>query len=215
MRAFIEKLWQRFLFRPAHVHGFAIYDLRNVRRLIVHVANQDCLRRADDNARRLQSDIDAMGAEVAFLSRVIFGIDKDRVVRTGGHAGFTADADRFIKVDYPVGPLEHRRRRACRHARRVRALIAPRHLMRAAHLRKHADIDMLDVSTRHAYGNDIFRFAGCRAGMTTDTTGVIDHLGPLNTAIASWLFLDHCFVFGGRNISRTWPLRRRSQYHPA
>src|SRR5438552_2955314 len=154
-----------------------------------------------------------MGAEVTFFSGMIFGIDKDRVVGTGGHAGFAANADRLIKVDNPVGPLEHRRRRTRSHAGRVRALIAARHLMRAAHLREHADIDVLDVSARYSDRHHVFRLASRGAGMTTDTAGVVDYLGPLNAMVASCLFLAHCFDFGGRNISRTWTLQRRSQDH--
>ena len=126
-----------------------------------------------------------MSAEVTFLRRMIFGIDKDRVVRTSGHAGFAADADRFVKIYDAVGALEHRGGWARGHARRMRALVATRHLMRATDLRKHADINVLDVRARDADGNDVFRLARSGAGMTTDAAGVIDHFGPLHAISSS------------------------------
>src|SRR5882672_2157076 len=204
MCSFIEKFWQRFLFRTTNVDRFAIDDLADIRRGIVHVANQDRLRGTDDHARRLQSHIDAVRAEVALLSRMIFGIDKDGVVRTGGHAGFAADADRFVEIDYAVRALEHRRRGTSRDARRVRALITARHLVRAAHLGKHAYVDVLDIGPRDADGHDVFRLARRRARVTTDTASVVDDLGPLDRRVSSWLWLDHTFRFEtGKNISRT------------
>ena len=133
----------------------ATYDV-----VIVHVADQNRLRRANDDAGRLETHIDAVRAEVTFLGRMIFGIDEDRVVRTGGHAGLAADADRFVEIDDAVRALEHRGRRAGGHARRVRALIAARHLMRAARLWKHADVDMLDVGARDTKGT---RFSDLQA----------------------------------------------------
>ena len=130
-----------------------------------------------------------MRAEVTFLSRVIFGVDEDRIVRTSRHAGFAADADRFIEIDDAVSALEHRRRRTRGDARRMRALITARDLMRPASLRKHADIDMLDVGARHPDGHQVFRLAGSRTRVAADTASVIDDLGPLHGLLAScWLF---------------------------
>ena len=67
VRAFVEEFRQRLFLGPANVHGFATYDLRDVRRLIVHVADQDRLRRTDNDAGGLEPDVDAMSAEIAFL----------------------------------------------------------------------------------------------------------------------------------------------------
>src|SRR2546430_12086491 len=110
-----------------------------------------------------------MRAEVTFLRRMVFGIDEDRVVRTGRHAGFTPDADRFIEIDDTVRALEHRGRRTGDDARGVRALIATRHLMRATHLGKYTNVNVLDVGARHTHGNNVFRLAGSRARMAADT----------------------------------------------
>src|SRR5437870_3883785 len=193
MRAFIEKFRQRFFLRPAYIHRFAINKLRDVRRLIVHVANQDRLRRTDDDARRLQAHIDAVRTEVTFLSRMILRIDEDSVVRTGGHAGFATDTDRFVKIDDAVRPFEHGGGRTSGNARRVRALVAARHLMRAPHLRENTHVNVRHVGAGDSYGHDVFRLARRRARMTADAAGVVDDLGPLNAVLASWLWLDHLF----------------------
>src|SRR2546425_5615840 len=185
MHSFIEKLRQRLFLRAANAYGFAIHNLSDVRCLIVQVADQNRLRRTDDDARGFQSDIDAMRAEVTLLRRMIFGIDKDRVVRTGCHAGLAADADRFVEVDDAVGTLEHRGRRTGSDARRVRTLITARHLMCATNLWKHADINVLDVRARDADRNHVFRLARSRAGMTTDATGMVYDLGPLHAISSS------------------------------
>src|SRR5438128_542576 len=105
---------------------------------------------------------------------MIFGINEDGVVGTCRHTGFAADTNRFVEIDNAVGALEHRRRRAGSDAWRMRALIAPRHLMRATHLRKHANIYVLDIGAGYADWDDVFRFACGGAGMTADAAGVID-----------------------------------------
>ena len=124
-----------------------------------------------------------MRAEIAFLSRMIFGIDKDCVVRTGGHAGFATNANRFIKVYDSVLSLEHRGSRTRRNTWRVGALIAARDLVGAPRLRKDTHVDVLDVGTRYADGYDVFRFAGGRARVTADATCVVDDLRPLHTSV--------------------------------
>lgn len=47
-------------------------------------------------------------------------------------------------------------------------------------LGKNSDVDVLHIGARDADRNNVFGFAGRRAGMTTDTTSVVDHLGPLD-----------------------------------
>src|SRR3977135_3212434 len=131
-----------------------------------------------------------MRAEVALLSRMIFRVDEDRVVRAGSHAGFASDANRFIKIDNAVRTLEHCGCRASGYTRRVRTLIAARYLMCAAYLWKHSYVDVLDIGSGDANRHDILRLAGGRAGMTTDAASVVDHLCPLDGARESCLLLD-------------------------
>jgi hypothetical protein len=111
---------------------------------------------------------------------VIFRIDKDGVVRAGSHARLAADTDRFIKIDNPVGTLEHRGGRTGSNAWRMSALIAARYLMRPARLRKNTDVDVFDVSPRDGKRDNVFRLARGGAGMASDTACVVDYLGPLN-----------------------------------
>ena len=93
VRAFVEKFRQCFFLGPPHVHRFAIHNLSHVRRRIIHIADQNCLRWTNDDASRLESDVDTMCAEVALLGRVIFGVDENSIVWARGHTRFAADAD--------------------------------------------------------------------------------------------------------------------------
>ena len=184
MRAFVEEFRQSLFLRTPHRDRVAIDDLRDVRIWVVHVANQNRLRRTNNNTRRFEIHVDAMRAEVTFLSRVIFRVDEDRVVGTRSHARFAADADRFIEIDNAVGAFEHRGGWAGGDARRVSALIAARHLMSASRLRKHADVDVFDVCARDGKRNEIFRLARGGAGVTADAARMVDYLGPLNRVAA-------------------------------
>jgi hypothetical protein len=73
----------------------------------------------------------------------------------------------------------------------MRALVAASDLMRAAHLRKHSDVDVLDISAGDADRHDVLGLAGGRARVATDAAGVVDDLGPLDAILASWFWLDH------------------------
>ena len=132
-----------------------------------------------------------MRAEVTFLCRVVFRIDEDRIVRTSGHAGFTADADRFVEINDAVGALEHRGGRTRRRTRRVRALIATRYLMGAPHLRPHTDVDVFDVSARHADRNNVLRLARGGTRVASDAASVVDDFRPLHTIRVRCLLVDH------------------------
>src|SRR5439155_25414431 len=83
MAAAIEELGMRLLLGATHGHRFASHDLRDARRWIVHVADENRLRGTDNDARGLESHIEAVRAEVALLGGVIFRVDEDRVVGTG------------------------------------------------------------------------------------------------------------------------------------
>ena len=121
-----------------------------------------------------------MGTEITLLSGVIFGIDENGVVGTRSHAGLATNANRFIKINDAVRAFEHRRGRTSRDTGRVCALIATRNLVGPSCLRKNSDVDVLNIRARDAEGDDVFGLAGGRAGMTTDTTSVVDYLGPLD-----------------------------------
>ena len=118
---------------------------------------------------------------------MIFGVDEDCIVRTRRHAGFAADADRFIEIDDAVGALEHRGRRTGGDTGSVSALITAGHLMRAASLRKNANVDMLHIGARDGKRNQILRLACGGAGVATNASCVVDDLGPLHRAVL-WFF---------------------------
>src|ERR1044072_1079436 len=140
---------------------------------------------------------------------MVFGVDEDRVVRTGGHARLTTDADRLVEIHDPIGALEHRGGRAGGDARSVGTLVTAGDLVRAARLREDAHVDVLDVSARHRKWNQIFRLAGSGAGVTTNATSLVDDLGPLHRSIL-WFFEHQRSGFGiwGR---RTIPRRDKTK----
>jgi hypothetical protein len=59
-------------------------------------------------------------------------------------------------------------------------LITTRYLVRAAGLRENADVDMFDIGPGHAQGNQILGLTRSRTRVTANTTGLVDHLGPLH-----------------------------------
>jgi len=73
----------------------------------------------------------------------------------------------------------------------MRALIAACYLVGPPGLREDADVNVLNVGARDAYGYDIFRFACGRARVTADATCVVDDLRPLHALVATWLWIDH------------------------
>jgi len=154
---------------------------------VVHIANQNCLRRTDNHAGRFKTDIDAVRAKVTFLGRVVFGVDEDCVVRTGGHARFATDANRFVEVNDAVSALEHRGGGAGSNTWRMRALIAAGNLVRASHLRKDADVDVLDVGPRYREWDEILRLARSGTRVAANATRLVDDLSPLNRTVL-WFF---------------------------
>lgn len=121
-----------------------------------------------------------MSAEVTFLSRVILGVYEDSVVRTRGHTRFAPDANRLIEINNAVGSLEHRSRRTSRYAGRMSALVATRHLVCTPRLRECADFYVLNVRAGHRQRNKILGFTRSGAGVATNTTRMVNDLGPFN-----------------------------------
>ena len=118
---------------------------------------------------------------------MVFGVDEDRIVRTSCHASFAPYANRFIKVNDAIGPLEHCGGRTSCDAGSMRALIATRHLMCSSSVWKLAYIDVLDVGASNRERNFIFGLARRRARMTANATRVVDYLGPLNGLRLLWI----------------------------
>jgi hypothetical protein len=80
---------------------------------------------------------------------MIFRVNKDGIVWARSHAGFTADANRFVEINDTVGAFEHRGRGAGGDTWRVCALIAAGDLMRATRLRKNTNVDVFHIRARY------------------------------------------------------------------
>src|SRR6185369_2823084 len=128
----------------------------------------------DDDARRLEPLLHAVGAEVALLDRAELRVQVDRVVRAGLHAGATADADVAVEVDDPVLPLLEGVDRTDRHARRVRAVVAAEHGEVAADLGEAPLLDVLDPGPEAPDRDVVLLLARDRAGVAADAAAVVD-----------------------------------------
>jgi hypothetical protein len=129
---------------------------------------------ADHNAGGFESHIQTMRAESAFRGGVGFGVKIDRVVRAGLHAGFTSDANAWIKLNDAIVTLIHGSNRADAHAGRVDAMVAARHLKAAAHIGIGTRLDILDPRAIHTKRHLIFGFARGGTGVTSDTLALVD-----------------------------------------
>jgi hypothetical protein len=178
MRALVEHFRARTLFRAPHHDGLATHDLCDLRVRVAHVADEQSLYRTHDDARRFEPHIETVRAEVAFLGRMVFRVDEDRIVGTGRHARLTSDADRLVEVDDAVRPHVHRLRGASCRAGRGLTLVAACHLKGPTRLRKHANVDRLHVGAGHRQGDFVLRLAGRRAGVAADASALVDDLGP-------------------------------------
>ena len=96
--------------RLPHHERLALYDLRDLARRIVEIAEDPALGRADADARRLELVLDAVRTEVALLGRARVGIDEQLIVRTRDHARAAADARVAVQIDDAVATLEERAR---------------------------------------------------------------------------------------------------------
>ena len=130
--------------------------------------------RADNNTGRFESHIQTMSAESTLGGSIRFGIEIDRVVGTGLHAGFAADTNGRIELDDAVITLIHRSDGADAHARRVDAVIAARNLKAAAHIRVRTRLNIFDPSAVHAKRYLVLRLARSRTGMTSDALALVN-----------------------------------------
>jgi len=69
----------------------------------------------------------------------------------------------------------------------MRALIAARDLMCASHLRKDADLDVLDIGPRYRERDHILRLARRGARVAANATRLVNDFSPLNRAVL-WFF---------------------------
>src|ERR671918_559658 len=123
----VVHLGPRPLLRLADLDRLAGDQARDVRARIIEVAGGDGALGGPDHAGRLQSHLDAMRAVVALGGGAGVGVNVERVVRAGLHAGLAADTSAAVEVyDAVVAPVE-RHRRADGDARGVVAVVAAQH----------------------------------------------------------------------------------------
>jgi hypothetical protein len=115
-----------------------------------------------------------MRAEIALLGSVGIGIDIERVVRAGLHAGFASDATVAVEIDYAVVSFVERRDWADGHAGRILAVVTPEHGKKTASRRVLASLDVFDPGAERADRDFVFAFTCYSAGVTANAFAVID-----------------------------------------
>jgi len=128
----------------------------------------------DNHAGGFESHFNPMRAEGAFCNGVGFGVEIDRVVGAGLHAGFAADANGRVKLDDAIAALIHGCDGTDAHAGRVDAVIAARHLKAAAHVGISTCFNILDPGAIHTKRHLVFGLARGGAGVTADAFALVN-----------------------------------------
>ena len=114
-----------------------------------------------------------MRAVIAFGSRVIFRLHKNRIVWTGLRAGFAADTPLIIKINDAIRAGVKCRRRTNFDTRRISAMIATHYAKKPSGIGKFALFDIFDPRPIYADGDLVLRFTRHRASVATDTFAVV------------------------------------------
>ncbi len=122
---------------------------------IIAIAEGHAFCRAHGHARGIESLLDAMNAERAFV-RIAFGRNEARIIRARGDARFAAGA--FVAIDQHDAALGDMARAgwATAYARRVLAMIAALRANLPLQMRKRAAHVLHDSITAEAVGNMVF-----------------------------------------------------------
>jgi hypothetical protein len=115
-----------------------------------------------------------MRTEVALSRGIVVGIDIESIVRTSLHASFATDATPVIEIYDAVGPPVQGAGGTDFRARRVIAVVAPHHPEVTRCMGKLTLFDVLDPSAKYTHRHLVFFFARDRAGVTSNTTVLID-----------------------------------------
>src|SRR5262249_16601622 len=130
---------------------------------------------ADDDARGLQADFEAMSAVVAFGRSARGGIDIERVVGTGLHARLAADTADAVAVHDAVRASLERDGGTDVDPRRLVAVITSEDREVASRVRERPTLHVLDPRAERAQRHLILFLASDRAGVTADAFSLIDH----------------------------------------
>ena len=126
------------------------------------------------NTGGFESHVDAMRAESAFGGGVRFGVEINRIVGAGLHAGFTSDANARVELDDAIVTLIHCGDGTDADAGRVGAMITARHLKAAAHIGIRARFNILDPRAIYTKWHLILRLARGTARVTSDTFALVN-----------------------------------------
>ena len=129
---------------------------------------------ADDYTGRFQAKIGAVGAIVALGGGMGFRVHIDGVIGAGLHTSLAANADTAVELYNSIVPLVHGSHGANTDTGGIGAMIAARHLKKAARVGKLPFFDIFDPGPAYSERNFIFRLTGDTTGMTTNTSPIVD-----------------------------------------
>lgn len=116
-----------------------------------------------------------MRAEMAFGRGAVVRIHVNRIVWTGLHAGFAANAAVGIEIHDAIFALVHRGHGTDGDARWLLAVVAARDLKYAACVGENAFFDVLHPGPIYAQRHLVLGFARHCTGMASDAFAVIDY----------------------------------------
>jgi hypothetical protein len=122
----------------------------------------------------LQPDFNPVAAEIALGCGIGIGIDIERIVGTGLHACFTADADIRIEIDNAIVALVQRRHRTDRYTRRVLAMVTAQHGKIALRIGEFPLLHVFDPGAVHPEWHLMFFLTRHTAGVATDAFAVVN-----------------------------------------
>src|SRR5579863_583550 len=143
----------------------------------MHIARDNGMFWTNDDARRLEAHLCAMGAIVALRGSMTVWINVKRVIGTRLHARLAANTTIGVKVNNAVRPFVQRLRRADSDARRVGAMIAAAYEKIAARIGKLTFLNVLNPCSINTDRRVMLRLARHGAGMAADTLALVDNEG--------------------------------------
>src|SRR5581483_6951976 len=165
----------RALLRLTRSHRLTRQDFRDLTLWILYIAGDNRVFRTDYRAGRLQTKFCAMRAIVALGRRVAAGIDIQRVVGTGLHTRFAANAAIRIKVNDAVRALIESTRRTDLHARCIVAVITTIHQEIAARVWELSLLDILHPCPVYPDRHIMLSFTCNRTGVATNALTLINN----------------------------------------
>src|ERR1700756_4064334 len=170
----IEQFGPGTLLRFAHTNLLHGDPTANLAAGVVKIPGEYRLGRADNFASWFETHFDPGSVEIAFRGGVAVGINIQRIVGTGLHAGFAANAAFVIEIDNAIRPSEQGHRGTNFNARRIVAMIAAQHREVAAGIGITAFFNVLYPRPIYPDGDVVLFFTSDGTGVTADAAVLID-----------------------------------------